>query len=474
MTGRIDSHFLCLSTSVPNLTRPTHSSTFEFTMDQPSLSDDLSLGCSRWDTFAHSLADSSAEGDSWLRDFIDLNSDSAPHPCRPRGTHARLPRCAVKVLEGWLAEHRQHPYASRAEQDELATQTDLDRRQIRSWLSNARKRRKESLAEAEPPVLFPPHLHPFERWLYSDLEYDGTNPTALHQAIINQREGRAPNTFMVDDLPYGTGLRWGPARADSVTSIEIRSYAANEESVASADWKDTELRKPVRRQSKKAPPKSQMPSKPVRLFQCTFCGRSFSKNHDWQRHEKSQHLPLDRWICCCEGSEYVDPATNRASCVFCDAYDPSVEHMSQHGYTRCVNRPLEERTFFRKDHLSQHLRLLHGCQFMPAMEQWRTVTTELQSRCGFCTEIFSTWAERVVHLAEHFKGGSTMQDWRGNWGFDEPIEQVVERATLPEERSHCPRLVISYSVLCLLLMTNQEVMMPASSTQTNGKRPRRV
>jgi hypothetical protein len=83
-----------------------------------------------------------------------------------------------------------------------------------------------------------------------------------------------------------------------------------------------------------------------RLFQCTFCTDRFRSKYDWSRHEKSLHLSLEKWICAPLGD------------VIVDELEPSEEHLATHNHKGCVEKGLDSRTFYRKDHLRQHLRLM--------------------------------------------------------------------------------------------------------------------
>ncbi|RKK84308.1 hypothetical protein BFJ69_g2092 [Fusarium oxysporum] len=42
-----------------------------------------------------------------------------------------------------------------------------------------------------------------------------------------------------------------------------------------------------------------------------------------------------------------------------------------------------------------------------------------------------TWAERAIHLADHFKIGLGMSSWKGDWGFEESVLGMVELAIPP-------------------------------------------
>ncbi|GFP53541.1 homeobox protein 4 [Trichoderma asperellum] len=154
--------------------------------------------------------------------------------------------------------------------------------------------------------------------------------------------------------------------------------------------------------------------------------------HDWQRHEKSLHLSLERWVCAPDGPRAVNPENGLLCCVFCGEVNPDDAHVETHNHSACQERSLEERTFYRKDHLNQHLRLVHNVKFMEwAMKPWRVATPEIRSRCGFCGIVMDTWTIRVDHLAEHFKTGYSMADWKGDWGFEVPVLDMVENSIPP-------------------------------------------
>jgi hypothetical protein len=167
-------------------------------------------------------------------------------------------------------------------------------------------------------------------------------------------------------------------------------------------------------------------------YQCTFCTEDFKTKHDWQRHEKSLHLPIEQWVCALHGPRALELDTERMCCVFCGEPDPDDTHFAVHNYQSCHERKLEERTFNRKDHLNQHLQLVHNSKFDKwSMSSWRVPMPNIQSRCGFCGIKMSTWEERVDHLAAHFKEGRTMGCWQGDWGLDDRHMKLLESAIPP-------------------------------------------
>lgn len=382
----------------------------------------------------------------------------------------RFAKAAVRVLEEWLVNHRDAPYATTEDLECLKYMTGLRRSQISNWLANARKRGKiqslqpsasldtSSARSSRMPLLSPlAHLHPFERWLYLDTEYGLCSISEIEQAMKKGQvepmpHGKLPKEVAcADNLGYtASNSQYSYNRAPpSITSMEIRSYAANAKSVSSDQWRHPFGETPstmTRSSRRRRRPRSQIcgsqnpaeseSAKSSRQFQCTFCNDSFKKKHDWQRHEKSQHIPLETWVCCPQGSVNVDPDTNEISCVFCGAPDPDPEHIQDHKYTQCISRSPSERTFHRKDHLRQHLRLMHGdCRMILAMDAWMSEVPVLRSRCGFCEMFFDTWKARVEHLADHFRNGALMKHWEGDWGFDANILGILEKAMLPSNRS---------------------------------------
>ncbi|KAJ3537751.1 hypothetical protein NM208_g6182 [Fusarium decemcellulare] len=167
-------------------------------------------------------------------------------------------------------------------------------------------------------------------------------------------------------------------------------------------------------------------------YQCTFCIETFKHKYDWQRHEKSLHLSLEEWLCSPTGATVLDPGTGAVLCVYCGEAEPDQMHLNGHNHRVCQERAPKERTFYRKDHLRQHLKLVHESNFREwPMDQWKVASREIQSRCGFCNMSLATWTDRADHLAEHFKSGSTMADWKGGWGFHPQVLEIVDNAMPP-------------------------------------------
>lgn len=383
-------------------------------------------------------------------DAIEGSPSLPPSPA-PKKQNPRLSKRAVLILDGWLSRHHDAPYPTDEDKRRLQALTGLLHAQINTWFANARKRRKLRSAPALPasrddaPAPSLPHmgsLHPFERWLELGLEFEPASVAAIDRAITETQKLEGVPAGLREDVDRRTNWQYFGGGPSSVSSLEIRSYAANR----SADADQQRLRGfpslerlERRRTSSARRPHARDQGQRSRgqrnPFQCTFCGAMFARKYEWQRHEKSRHLPLEKWTCTPHGGTAVDPATCDIVCAFCRERDPTPDHLEGHGFAACAQRPLHERTFYRKDHLRQHLRLSHAVSTWAApMDEWRTEPDMVRSRCGFCDVRLETWPARVDHLADHFSDGASMAQWFGDWGFEPDVLSILEHAAPPHLR----------------------------------------
>lgn len=378
-----------------------------------------------------------------------------------RKSSSRFSRDAVRILKNWLHEHSSHPYPSEEEKDDLKRRTGLKMIQICNWLANARRRGKVRTAprSSSPPpgaVDIPGKeldmslMTPLERWKHSPPEHEPASTTDIIRALVNTSIESDPRGSSHPSHVRASSRRTGSSndsscanshafKAPSVSSFETSRSSISDLSFASAFSHRSSLGsfssmdKKDRRRRRKAPASvnafNQQKARSARIFQCTFCTDSFPSKYDWQRHEKSLHLALDKWTCSPEGGVTVVDGTRL--CVFCQAPNPDSIHLESHNVGDCQEKEIQERTFYRKDHLNQHLRLMHNVKFHPSMDKWRSTTAEIKSRCGFCGTLFTTWKDRVDHLAAHFKSGADMSQWEGGWGFEPFVQALVENAMPP-------------------------------------------
>ncbi|KAL2824085.1 hypothetical protein BDW59DRAFT_87931 [Aspergillus cavernicola] len=399
---------------------------------------------------------------------------------RARKSSSRLSRDAVRILKSWLHEHCDRPYPSEQQKEELKLRTGLNRTQITNWLANARRRGKIRPAPRSsspiPGAIEIPRqadidhtlLTPLERWKHSPPENEPAAISnilrALEDTPLSVRQGSQSghvrshsrrtgssndsshtnsNVFDASSLVSSHETSRSATRS-SVSDLSFASAFSHRSSHGSYGSMDKERRR-RRKPSTPANIFTQHKAKSARIFQCTFCADSFQTKYDWQRHEKSLHLALEKWTCSPHGGVAFLNGANR--CVFCMAANPDNDHLEAHNYSCCAEKTVPERTFYRKDHLNQHLRLMHNVRFDPSMDKWRSHTSEIISRCGFCGITLTTWKGRADHLATHFKNGADMGQWQGDWGFEPVVEGLVENAMPPyligQERNSLNPLKVS-------------------------------
>ncbi|KAI1647889.1 uncharacterized protein F4817DRAFT_315429 [Daldinia loculata] len=376
----------------------------------------------------------------------------------------RFSRESVKILKNWVSTHSRHPYPTEEEKEGLQKITGLSKTQITNWLANARRRGKIQPTRATSPhigrgyvqaidipqrrgtpALFE-NMNPLQRWANSPPENEPASVAAIAKAVSDSSNSYSQTSGSGRNSPYVSnysddGSSRSLCNQSSASSLGTSHSSGN--SFASAYSSKSRgsfgslssfVRTRGRRRRRRAPPvrADESLNQPLKTFQCTFCTETFRTKHDWQRHEKSLHLSLERWICSPDGPRALNPDNGMMSCVFCGEANPDDGHMESHNFSGCTERTLGERTFYRKDHLRQHLKLVHNVKFLPwAMDKWRVASPEIRSRCGFCGIVLDSWTIRVDHVAEHFKTGNTMADWKGDWGFEAPVLEMVENSIPP-------------------------------------------
>ncbi|KAM0344997.1 hypothetical protein ACHAPU_006878 [Fusarium lateritium] len=368
-----------------------------------------------------------------------LSEATAPTPPK---CGKRLSLNSVRILNKWLSNNTHHPYPSVGEVETIERQSGLGRRQILNWFANARRRKKfiqqetadhSSGSSVASPRDIPPRpatpciqQSPFERWQNSPPEDEPSSMSAIARAVSGVSMSAAGST-----RPKQTPSSTAPSVDNSDSSRSSLGSAYSHASDGSLE----SFGKVVKRRRRAGPRKRHVASRNLsqvcHRFQCTFCTETFKLKHTWSRHERTQHLSLEQWKCSPSGSTVLVQQSNPV-CVYCGHLNPDESHLETHNYDLCHNREPGERTFFRKDHLRQHLRLVHGAEFIKwPMEEWKIRHEDVVSRCGFCDLIMTVWSERIDHLAQHFKEGSTMADWKGHWGFDAATLEMVENSMPP-------------------------------------------
>ncbi|KAK4181848.1 pah6 homeobox protein encoded by the pah6 protein [Triangularia setosa] len=391
--------------------------------------------------------------------------NSASEPARATSktrTGVRFSREELKILKNWLSTHSRHPYPTEEEKEMLQKQTGLSKTQITNWLANTRRRNKNAVAQRSTspgvrtwskPIDIAGRrgapsfelMNPLQRWQISPPENEPASVTAIQRAISTSstlQSGLSSPYSSVHLTDDGSGRSICDSAISSAnTSHSSGSFASaySYGSRGSLGSGGSSMHRGRRRRRRKASApavaninNSTPLRQPLKTFQCTFCTETFRTKHDWQRHEKSLHLSLERWVCSPDGPVTFNVESGQMQCVFCGHANPDEAHIDSHNHSACQERTLAERTFYRKDHLRQHLKLVHDAAYRSqSMDGWKVTTPEIRSRCGFCGIVMDTWSFRTDHLAEHFKRGKSMADWKGDWGFEDKVLDMVENSIPP-------------------------------------------
>lgn len=303
------------------------------------------------------------------------------------------------------------------------TRSGLPRRRSRYLVSR--------LVERTPPIQVPgaKEMDPMQRWQESPPEDEPASLTAIMNAMDEMPTNRSPG--------QAQGSRSNNAfrhyrQSASITSGEFSASSAD--SACSSAGRSTPQSSRSRRSKTRVAKNKAKPwndTKP-RIFSCTFCCDRFRSKYDWVRHEKSLHLNLETWYCAPLGPSVFSETTGQEHCAYCNALNPSREHLiEEHNYEDCQKLSKASRSFRRKDHLVQHLRHVHQVTTVPSIDEWKTESKNITSRCGFCDQNLHDWDERIEHIGDHFRSGFTMKDWQGDHGFPPSITAQLRNAFPP-------------------------------------------
>ncbi|KAH6642964.1 hypothetical protein C7974DRAFT_113499 [Boeremia exigua] len=279
-----------------------------------------------------------------------------------------------------------------------------------------------------------------QRWQDSPPQNEAASLSAICNALENPVRTGTPSSPWMSNLDAFRTYRTPPSLTSVASSVSSRHSAGSSHSAASGASKRSRIAKKTRKPRtirKDANPED-------RIFKCTFCCDTFKHKYDWARHEQSLHLSTMEWQCAPHGGSVV-LSTGRAHCAYCSALDPSAEHLEQHNHSACHSELAAPRSFRRKDHLVQHLRLFHEIETLPLVEDWKVNLPPISSRCGFCNANMSSWDERVNHLAAHFRERKTMDDWTGDHAFDAATTARVAYALPPYLIANDSRSLVPFS-----------------------------
>lgn len=455
----------------------THETCQEFQVDHSLWDDDLFLlnaeqnglacnavapdPCSEIDQASfHNVTDSFNTLESAVTDmtlFADNGSKSPRIPSNISNSNG-LRRGRTKIADSakrtLMTFFEKSKYPSETDLLQLVSDTGLDEKTIRCWFNNTRARSVQMhgpdevderdpmfatmhVTEANLETLAKSHTDEehnsnfaLDRFFQTPLEQDPCITYVLSRTLLLQQlQTMESRSFKPDSREQDTMSRCSSrSSAGSLGGVSVQSGA----SVQSVDFRS---RRKGRRRHQKAGPQSHSPATDsgyssahaasyeigpadprymlrtkvpfdAITYFCTFCARDFKDSYDWERHERTVHVANTIYVC--------------------NPLDADLKSFmgKRFNYDKCRGKPFHQRVFFRKDHLSQHVRRGHY-QFGNNLELRRLLETHFLNQgrklripnghaalhCGFCGEDFDTWEARTKHVLAHYNQGATLDEW---------------------------------------------------------------
>lgn len=320
---------------------------------------------------------------------------------------SKLPSHALQLLQEWLSSNRNNPYPDPETKRSLAETCGITEKQVTTWFTNARARGVLKTIE---------HSH-------SGSEDEAMLETGVSNINLAPKSS-APTTDLIVESSYQP-----PYTAEFTEHELVQSSRRGKKK----DYSHLSPVSPINYQPFPAtsPSTSTIPNDPTsandksqETWQCTFCYQPVAPK-SWRRHEETQHHPNRKWTCLGSGP-CVPISTSSSSshdtkvCAFCMLPNPSEQHLQQsHRIVECMAKDEKERTFYRPDHLRQHVKNFHDATLWDEIRDFwrkeRKVKIEVENwTCGFCGVLLRTWDVRETHVAAHFKDGCTMAEWNGD------------------------------------------------------------
>lgn len=345
---------------------------------------------------------------------------SFPSPASPEkrvkrsraGRNSKLPIAALNRLQSWLDANKHNPYPTADTKRSLARECGITEKQVNTWFTNARARQMSA--------------HQVD----SGSEIEGAHDS--DEAELQQYNmGASPylqDSVQTEDFHRRTSVA-SQSRARTSRRGKKKDYRRNQNNAEVAQLPQTPL---LLSPTSITSPVDPSVHADQEMWQCTFCLKALVPK-SWRRHEDTQHRPKTqaaRWTCMLHGPRLtLSNRTNSESvCAFCMLKNPSEEHFLQHHrIDECSRRDVADRTFYRPDHLRQHIKNFHNATLFDIVQaRWKKAAETIAEgwTCGFCGIRLETWDKRETHISNHFKDGMTMASWND---FSETEKKTVKK-----------------------------------------------
>lgn len=278
---------------------------------------------------------------------ISSKASKLKAPDKPGGKPCALVE-KRQVVEKWYQENKNNPYPSQKEVEELMSQSNLTKIQIRNFLCRARRRDRDAAKFSTSRGL------------------SGLPQEKSSQSLATETESG-----------HGTGF----AETQSVFE-HLRTQG------------ERQMFAPQRQGEN--------------IFQCRYCNRGFRVSHSWIRHEVGCGPAQGGYMCMKDELKRTDDMGNPA-CPFCGIANSSDQHLiDDHNYLVCLRKPAEKRNHKRLGSLKDHFKSVHkATKSLPA--SWCVPPDAFQEAsqqprwCGFCAQYQGTRKECNTHIGRHFK-----------------------------------------------------------------------
>ncbi|KAF7186431.1 Homeobox protein TOS8 [Pseudocercospora fuligena] len=204
----------------------------------------------------------------------------------------RLSRAFVKILGTWLNDHIDHPYPIESQKAQLKAETGLTITRVSNWFTNARRRGEahDRMHFSEASAMT---MSTLDSWRYSPPEQEATAWSDIAHALAD-----ASVTSSIDRYPGSCRRNSGEVSFSGPSEVSS-TWASSENSSDSLDPYRAGCTIARRRRCCKKDKLARKPEDAARSrkYQCTFCTDTFKTKYDWTRHESTQPLALEQWIC---------------------------------------------------------------------------------------------------------------------------------------------------------------------------------
>ena len=148
------------------------------------------------------------------------------------------------------------------------------------------------------------------------------------------------------------------------------------------------------------------------LHWCVVCDdpREIKTCDGFKRHMREHET---RFYCMLKGP--VVDTENGPKCAFCNVLHPDPEHLDTHNIHLCMNKSPADRSYSRKELLTNHLKHHGNVEASVLADQWRYTANKKYFACGFCGSYHDSLVEQINHIdVMHYRFSESINNWDSN------------------------------------------------------------